>query len=67
MIKEEVKVLMADNLGAHISTRVMELCTEYNIRWVGTYLTGTVPVPTKVSLMVFFSHVEVTNILCVHV
>jgi len=39
-------VLMADNLGAHISTRVMELCTEYNIRWVGTYLTGTVPVGT---------------------
>lgn len=32
--KEEVKVLIADNLGAHISQRVMELCKENNIRYI---------------------------------
>lgn len=30
--KEELKVLIADNLGAHISQRVMELCKQNNIR-----------------------------------
>ena len=30
--KEEVKVLIADNLGAHISPFVMDLCKENNIR-----------------------------------
>lgn len=31
--KEDIKVLIADNLGAHVSHRVMELCTENNIRY----------------------------------
>jgi hypothetical protein len=30
--KEETKVLIADNLGAHISQSVMEKCRENNIR-----------------------------------
>jgi hypothetical protein len=30
--KEETKVLIADNLGAHISQAVMEKCRENNIR-----------------------------------
>jgi hypothetical protein len=33
MTKEETKVLIADNLGAHISQSVMEKCREYNIRY----------------------------------
>ena len=36
--KEDIKVLIADNLGAHISQRVMEHCRNHNIRY-GTYLT----------------------------
>ncbi len=32
--KEEVKVLIADNLGAHISPYVMQLCREHNIRYI---------------------------------
>ncbi len=32
VLKEETKVLIADNLGAHISQAVMEKCTEHNIR-----------------------------------
>ncbi len=31
--KEDIKILIADNLGAHISQRVMELCKENNIRY----------------------------------
>lgn len=32
--KEEVKVLIGDNLGSHISLHVMELCREYNVRFI---------------------------------
>jgi len=52
MMKEEVKVLVADNLGAHLSHRVMELCTEFNVRWVPNWPYCTVlylPVPVMYS------------------
>jgi hypothetical protein len=32
--KEDVKILIGDNLGAHISQTVMEQCREHNIRFV---------------------------------
>ncbi len=32
--KEDIKVLISDNLGALVSHRVMELCTENNIRYL---------------------------------
>jgi hypothetical protein len=32
--KEEVKVLIGDNLGSHLSPAVMQLCREHNIRLV---------------------------------
>ncbi len=32
--KEEVKVLIGDNLGSHISLHVMELCREHNVRFI---------------------------------
>jgi hypothetical protein len=37
--KEDIKILIADNLGAHISQHVMELCKEHNIRY-HTYSTN---------------------------
>lgn len=32
--KEEVKVLIGDNLGAHLSLTVMELCKEHHVRFI---------------------------------
>jgi hypothetical protein len=32
--KEEIKVLIGDNLGSHLSQTVMELCREHNVRLV---------------------------------
>jgi hypothetical protein len=32
--KEEVKVVIGDNLGSHVSLHVMELCRENNVRFI---------------------------------
>jgi len=32
--KEEVKVLIGDNLASHLSPYVIRLCQQWNIRWV---------------------------------
>jgi transposase-like protein len=41
--KEDIKVLIADNLGAHISQHVIELCKENNIRY------HTIPIAPMIS------------------
>ena len=34
LFKEEVKALIGDNLGSHLSLTVMEQCREHNIRFI---------------------------------
>lgn len=49
-------MLIADNLGAHISQAVMEKCREHNIRLAlqYRYRYGTFPVTEQLTLSIFY-------------